>query len=158
MDDITTRCIEIIARSKNIPADTVTLASTFDELNIDSLDKINISFEVEEAFNIEIPDDALGTLRTVGDMVDGVTRLTAAPAPAAIRCCRCLPCVCHPVTDLRLPLPVLIIRLLFAHKNPYGWFAQRPLRMRKDIIMLEKRTSSTQAMMRSRTNCRRSRD
>jgi acyl carrier protein len=82
MDDITTRCIEIIARSKNIPADTVTLASTFDELNIDSLDKINISFEVEEAFNIEIPDDALGTLRTVGDMVDGVTRLTAAPSPA----------------------------------------------------------------------------
>ena len=78
MDDITTRCIDIIAKSKSIPADTVTLASTFDELNIDSLDKINISFEVEEAFAIEIPDEALGTLRTVGDMVEGVTRLRAA--------------------------------------------------------------------------------
>jgi acyl carrier protein len=78
MDDIATRCIEIIAKSKSIPADTVTLASTFDELNIDSLDKINISFEVEEAFAIEIPDDALGTLKTVGDMVEGVTRLRAA--------------------------------------------------------------------------------
>jgi acyl carrier protein len=84
MDDIAKRCIEIVAKSKSIPADTVTLASTFDELNIDSLDKINISFEVEEAFAIEIPDDALGTLKTVGDMVDGVTRLRAAVPPAAI--------------------------------------------------------------------------
>jgi acyl carrier protein len=83
MTDVASRCIEIIAKSKNIPADSVTLASTFDELNIDSLDKINISFEVEEAFHIEIPDDALGTIRTVGDMVEGVTRLQAANPPAA---------------------------------------------------------------------------
>ena len=81
MNDIATRCIDIIAKSKSIPADTISLASTFDELNIDSLDKINISFEVEEAFNIEIPDEALSTLRTVGDMVEGVTRLTTAPTP-----------------------------------------------------------------------------
>jgi acyl carrier protein len=84
MDDIATRCIDIIAKSKSIPADTITLASTFDELNIDSLDKINISFEVEEAFAIEIPDEALSTLKTVGDMVEGVTRLRAAHPPAAI--------------------------------------------------------------------------
>ena len=81
MNDIATRCIDIIAKSKSIPPESITLASTFEELNIDSLDKINISFEVEEAFNIEIPDEALSTLRTVGDMVEGVTRLTTAPAP-----------------------------------------------------------------------------
>ena len=84
MNDITSRCIDIIAKSKSISPDAITLASTFDELNVDSLDKINISFEVEEAFNIEIPDDALGTLKTVGDMVDGVAKLRAAAAPTAI--------------------------------------------------------------------------
>ena len=84
MNDIATRCIDIIAKSKSIPADTISLASTFDELNIDSLDKINISFEVEEAFNIDIPDEALGTIRTVGDMVDGVTRLQSAKPSSAI--------------------------------------------------------------------------
>ena len=84
MDDITTRCIDIIAKSKSIPADTISLASTFDELNIDSLDKINISFEVEEAFSIEIHDEALSTLRTVGDMVEGVTRLRTTTAPATV--------------------------------------------------------------------------
>jgi acyl carrier protein len=84
MNDIANRCIDIIAKSKSIPTDTITLASTFDELNIDSLDKINISFEVEEAFAIEIPDEALSTLKTVGDMVEGVTRLRAVHPPAAI--------------------------------------------------------------------------
>ena len=84
MNDVASRCIDIIAKSKGIPQDTVTLASTFEELNIDSLDKINISFEVEESFNIDIPDEALGTIRTVGDMVDGVTKLQAAKSASAI--------------------------------------------------------------------------
>jgi len=78
MNEIASRCIAIIAKSKSISPDTISLASTFDELNIDSLDKINISFEVEEAFNVEIPDDALGTIKTVGDMVNGVAKLRAA--------------------------------------------------------------------------------
>ena len=84
MDDIAQRCIEIIAKSKSIPADSITLDSTFDSLNIDSLDKINISFEVEEAFSIEIPDDALGTIKTVGDMVRGVSGLRENHPPAAV--------------------------------------------------------------------------
>jgi acyl carrier protein len=82
MDDIAQRCIEIIAKSKGIPADSITLDSTFDFLNIDSLDKINISFEVEEAFSIEIPDEALGTIKTVGDMVRGVSELRENHPPA----------------------------------------------------------------------------
>ena len=84
MDDIAQRCIEIIAKSKGIPADSITLNSTFDSLNIDSLDKINISFEVEEAFSIEIPDEALGTIKTVGDMVRGVSELRVSHPPAAV--------------------------------------------------------------------------
>jgi acyl carrier protein len=83
MNDIASRCIDIIAKSKNISPETITLATTFDELNADSLDKINISFEVEESFNIDIPDEALGSIRTVGDMVDGVTKLVSAKPPAA---------------------------------------------------------------------------
>ena len=84
MEDIAKRCIEIIAKSKSIPEDTITLESNFDQLNVDSLDKINISFEVEEAFSIEIPDDALGSIKTVGDMVNGVQKLVAAKNPAAV--------------------------------------------------------------------------
>ncbi|QNI36478.1 acyl carrier protein [Edaphobacter albus] len=78
MEDTAQRCIAIIAKAKNIPADKITLDTSFEELNIDSLDKINISFEVEEAFDIAIPDDALGSLKTVGDVVRGVDQLVAA--------------------------------------------------------------------------------
>jgi acyl carrier protein len=82
MDNVATRCIEIIAKSKNIPAESLSLASNFDELAIDSLDKINISFEVEDAFNIAIPDDALNSLKTIGDVVQGVEKLLAEKAAA----------------------------------------------------------------------------
>jgi acyl carrier protein len=73
--EVERRCIEIIARSKLLPLEAVTRDKTFDELSMDSLDKINISFEVEEVFAITIPDESLSSLRTVGDVIDGVLRL-----------------------------------------------------------------------------------
>jgi acyl carrier protein len=75
--DVERRCIEMIAKMKKLPAESVTREKTFVELGMDSLDKINFSFEVEEVFTILIPDDALGTLKTVGDVIDGVKKLRA---------------------------------------------------------------------------------
>jgi acyl carrier protein len=49
---------------------------------MDSLDKINLSFEVEERFRISIPDDALNSLRTIADVVTGVEKLQAEQAAA----------------------------------------------------------------------------
>jgi acyl carrier protein len=85
MDDIQSRIIELVAKSKNLPPSTISMDSTFDELQIDSLDKINLSFAVEEMFSIEIPDENLNSLKTVGDVVRGVETLRAAapPDPAA---------------------------------------------------------------------------
>jgi acyl carrier protein len=82
MDDVESRCIELIAKSKNLPPSSVGMDTTFDELQIDSLDKINLSFAVEEMFNIEIPDENLNSLKTVGDVVRGVERLRAETPPA----------------------------------------------------------------------------
>jgi acyl carrier protein len=72
---IPAQIIALIAKSKSLDPATLTPATTFDELQIDSLDKINLSFEVEELFKIEIPDTALNSLRTVGDVIAGVERL-----------------------------------------------------------------------------------
>jgi acyl carrier protein len=83
MDDIQTRIIELVAKSKNLPASAVGMDTTFDELQIDSLDKINLSFAVEEMFSIEIPDESLNSLKTVGDVVRGVEALLAAAPPDA---------------------------------------------------------------------------
>ena len=75
MDEIAERCIAIVAKAKTPPLTGVTLDSSFDALGLDSLDKINISFEVEDLFSIQIPDDSMNSLRTVRDMVDGVKSL-----------------------------------------------------------------------------------
>ncbi len=81
MDDVESRCIELIAKSKNLDPSTVRMDMTFDELQIDSLDKINLTFAVEEMFSIEIPDDKLNSLKTVGDVVRGVETLRGGAAP-----------------------------------------------------------------------------
>jgi acyl carrier protein len=84
MDDIQARIIELVAKSKNLPSSEIRMETTFDELQIDSLDKINLSFAVEEMFAIEIPDENLNSLKTVGDVVRGVEMLrNAAPPDAA---------------------------------------------------------------------------
>jgi acyl carrier protein len=84
MDDIASRIIQLIAKSKAIPPESVSRSSTFDELQIDSLDKINLTFDVEELFAIQIPDASLNDLRTVGDVIDGVHRLLAAKEQEAV--------------------------------------------------------------------------
>jgi acyl carrier protein len=85
MDDIGSRIIELVAKSKNLPPSDVKMDTTFDELQIDSLDKINLSFAVEEMFSIEIPDESLNSLKTVGDVVRGVESLLAAAPPDAAK-------------------------------------------------------------------------
>lgn len=76
-DPLAEEIIGIVAKAKSLDPATVTSASSFDDLGIDSLDKINLTFEIEDRFRIAIPDDSLGSLRTVGDVIDGVTRLQA---------------------------------------------------------------------------------
>ena len=82
MDDIESRIIELVAKSKNLPVSDVGVNTTFDDLQIDSLDKINLSFAVEEMFGIEIPDENLNSLKTVGDVVRGVEALRASAPPS----------------------------------------------------------------------------
>lgn len=83
MDDIASRVIELVAQSKSLPTSAVNLDTSFDELQIDSLDKINLTFAVEEMFSIEIPDESLNALKTVGDVVRGVEKLKADSSDAA---------------------------------------------------------------------------
>ena len=76
-DPIAETITALIAKSKQLDPATLTPATTFDELEIDSLDKINLTFEVEELYNIAIPDNSLNSLRTIGDVIAGVEQLIA---------------------------------------------------------------------------------
>jgi len=82
-DDLIQRVLKSIAASKRIPLETVTIDSSFEQLNIDSMDAVEILFALENEFDIAIPDDEVRSVRNVRQMCEGVERLVAAKAAAA---------------------------------------------------------------------------
>jgi acyl carrier protein len=76
--EIAARVAQVIATTQHIPAESVGIDSTFEQLKIDSLDGINILFAIENEFNVDIPDDAARQIRSVREMVDGIEKLLAA--------------------------------------------------------------------------------
>lgn len=82
-DEFAQRVIACIAKAQHIPVETVTLDATFEQLNIDSLDGINILFALENEFNVNIPDNAAQEVKTIRDMALGVHKLVEAAAQQA---------------------------------------------------------------------------
>ncbi len=82
MDNVESKVCEIIAQQKRIPSERVTVDSSFEELGLDSLDAVNILFELEGAFDISIPDEKARQIKSVREMVDGVRSLIAAKESA----------------------------------------------------------------------------
>jgi acyl carrier protein len=80
---VSERVLEVIAKTRHLPIESVTVNKTFQELNIDSLDGMNIVFAIEEEFGINIPDDAAASLRSVRDVVVGIEGLLAQKQQAA---------------------------------------------------------------------------
>jgi len=76
--DIETIVKSAIANQKMIDAESITLDSSLEALGISSLDAITIVYEVEEACDIEVPNDQLESLGTVADIVNGVRSLLEA--------------------------------------------------------------------------------
>ncbi len=61
---------KIIADQLDIDVDEVTLESVItDDLGCDSLDVVDLVMTFEDEFSIELPDEALEKIKTVGDIV-----------------------------------------------------------------------------------------
>ncbi len=75
MDELTQKVVKILAMVKRIPAEKIAPNATLEELGIDSLDKVNILFELESEFNIDIPDEEARQIASVDQIV---ARLRAA--------------------------------------------------------------------------------
>ena len=82
-EELIQRVLKVIATSKRIPLDTVTIDSEFQQLGIDSMDAVEILFALENEFDITIPDEEVRTVRNVRHMCEGVEKLVAAKAGAA---------------------------------------------------------------------------
>lgn len=81
-DSIERQIVTIIATKKKLDPSRISLESRLDELGLDSLDAADLIFTVEDAFSIVVPDDAAAAMKSVGDIVDGVRRMTSQRAGA----------------------------------------------------------------------------
>jgi acyl carrier protein len=77
-ETIQDRVLKVIATTQRLPPERVTPDSSFEELGIDSMDSINILFDLESEFDIEIDDEDAKKIRTIPEMVAGVTSLVEA--------------------------------------------------------------------------------
>ncbi|MEW8972789.1 MAG: acyl carrier protein [Tissierellaceae bacterium] len=62
---------EIISEQFNIDEDDLELDTSFrDDLNADSLDLVELVMGLEDEFGLEIGDDEVESIKTIGDAVD----------------------------------------------------------------------------------------
>jgi acyl carrier protein len=82
MADVTAEVVAIIA--KKLPPDKQNLQMTdrFDEIGFDSLMAVEMIFDLEEKFDIQIPfnaNDAKFEFETVGQVVEAIKKITGRP-------------------------------------------------------------------------------
>lgn len=58
METIEQQIVAIISRESGIPANTITSQSTLRDLNVESLDALEIFFSIEDHFKIQLPDQS----------------------------------------------------------------------------------------------------
>ncbi len=62
---------KIIGEQFNIEEDEINLETSFvDDLNADSLDLVELVMALEDEYDIEIDDDSIESIRTLGDAVN----------------------------------------------------------------------------------------
>ena len=61
---------KIVCDQFGVEASLVTMESTIvEDLQADSLDIVDLAMTIEDAFDIEVPDEELENIKTVGDIV-----------------------------------------------------------------------------------------
>jgi acyl carrier protein len=77
-EEIRDKIFDIFAKEARLDRDSLTLDSKLEDLNIESLDMVQILFGIEETFDVYVPqDDDSFKLETMRDVVDGVKNLMA---------------------------------------------------------------------------------
>ena len=77
------RLYEILSAKAAMPADWIKHTTPIEDLEIDSLDFIEMVFEIEEAFDVKIPAEWDHEFATVGDLSDALERLQNSETPVS---------------------------------------------------------------------------
>jgi acyl carrier protein len=84
MSSTETAIFDIIAKTCSIERSRITLDSTLKDLDVHSLDAVQVLFEIEDRYNVSVPErEDQYSAGTVRDLIEGVDRLLADKATAA---------------------------------------------------------------------------
>lgn len=73
MASVKERVIDIVADQLGVSKDKITEETSFvNDLGADSLDTVELVMELEEEFDINIPDDAAEKIQTVGQAIEHI--------------------------------------------------------------------------------------
>ena len=64
----------LLSTKKGVNKELITIDSTFEELGLDSLDSIELIADMEDEFNVSIPNTELQEIKTIRNAVDGLSK------------------------------------------------------------------------------------
>ena len=65
----------ILAEQLDVDEDSLTLETDIaKDLNADSLDVVEILMSIEDEFSVEIPDEEIENIKTIGDLVEYIEK------------------------------------------------------------------------------------
>src|SRR5258708_34343900 len=76
-DTITEKVLDLIASTKRLPREKVTVNSSFAELGLDSLDAINLIFEIESQFDVSVSNEVANSIHSVPELIGKLKLLLA---------------------------------------------------------------------------------
>ncbi len=75
MASVEERVVDIVAEQLGVGKDQITRDTSFvNDLGADSLDTVELVMELEEEFDINIPDDAAEKIQTVGQAIEHIEK------------------------------------------------------------------------------------
>ncbi len=76
-DNLTGTVLDLIADTKRVPRENLGIDTTFEQLEIDSLDALNLVYAIEEHFNISVPDNVIRSIKSVRDLTEHLRQILA---------------------------------------------------------------------------------
>lgn len=69
------KLIEIVSAQLDIDAATISAdTNLIEDLGVDSLDIVEMFMEVQDEFGVEIPDEDVDSIKTIGDMAEYIAK------------------------------------------------------------------------------------
>lgn len=78
MQSIFEKIKDLIASKKGVSPETIQLSQSFEELELDSLDSVELISDLEEHFKVNIPNQEVLQIKTIQEAVNSLSKLVNA--------------------------------------------------------------------------------